>query len=58
MSNIIHVRGYQRRKADKRPEYRAVHNRLYDEVMFLQEQERRIEAELAAKIEEELEELV
>ena len=56
MRGTIHVREYQRRRPERRPEYRAIHNRLYDEVMFLQDQERRMEEELAAKIEEELEE--
>ena len=55
MRGAIHVREYQRRRPERRPEYRAIHNRLYDEVMFLQDQERRMEEELAAQIEAEME---
>jgi hypothetical protein len=60
MSNIIHVREYQRRKPERRrpeksPQYRALNNRLYDEVMFLQVADRCLEEELAMQIEADLE---
>lgn len=58
MSNVVHVRGYQRRRPERPPQYRAIHNRLFDEVMFLQTADRHLEEELAAQIEEELEELI
>jgi hypothetical protein len=58
MSNIIHVREYTRRRPEKSPQYRALNNRLYDEVMFLQVADRCLEEELAMQIERELEEWV
>jgi hypothetical protein len=55
VSNVVNVREYQRRRPERPPQYRALHNRLYDEVMFLQVADRCLEEELAASIEEELE---
>lgn len=51
--NTVHVREYDRRKPAKSEAYRAVHNRLYDEVQFLESL--RLQDELAEAIEQELE---
>jgi hypothetical protein len=55
VSNVVNVREYQRRRPERPPQYRALHNRLYDEVMFLQVADRSLEEELALQIERELE---
>ncbi|RWE46800.1 MAG: hypothetical protein EOS79_11460 [Mesorhizobium sp.] len=36
MSNIVYVRSYQRRKPERSPQFRALHNRLVDEVEFME----------------------
>jgi hypothetical protein len=55
VSNVVYVREYTRRRPEKSPQYRALSNRLYDEVMFIRACDRQLEEELAASIEEDLE---
>jgi hypothetical protein len=58
MSTLVHVRPYQRRKPERPPQYSILHNRLYEETMFLLEAERRLVEELAVQMEAELERIV
>jgi hypothetical protein len=51
--NTVHVREYERRRPSKPDKYRAVHNRLVEEVEFLESL--RLQDELAEAIEAELE---
>jgi hypothetical protein len=62
MTASIYVYGHWRtkpapkKKPEKRREYVVIHNRLFDEVMFLQTADRHLEEELAMQMEAELEE--
>ncbi|WP_189523682.1 MULTISPECIES: hypothetical protein [unclassified Mesorhizobium] len=35
MTSTVQVRSYQRRKPERSPEFRALHNRLVDEVEYM-----------------------
>lgn len=53
--NTVHVREYDRRRPSKSDAYRAVHNRLVEEVEFLESL--RLQSELAEAMERELEQV-
>lgn len=49
----VHVHAYERRRPQKPDAYRSLHNRLYDEVLYLEAM--RLQDELADAIASELE---
>lgn len=52
-SNAVLVRAHSRHRPSKPDKYRTLHNRLYDEVQFLESL--RLQDELAEELEAELE---
>lgn len=48
----VHVHAYERRRPQKPDAYRSLHNRLYDEVLYLEA--RRLQGELAEDLEADL----
>ena len=58
MTEVIWIGAYRRRRPARPEKYRETHERLYDEVMFLQVADRYLEEELAGQIEQDLEERV
>lgn len=55
MTNVIWIGAYQRRRPVRLEQYRTLHNKLMDEVTFIQEAERHLEEELALLIAHEFE---